>query len=100
MKYIEIEEHGRRGTDNGCSSPYGRCGGILDFEQISQEQTNSLTSSHIWSHQKSWEISSKILLNPNVLRLESRDEIEKPEVVQVLVEYTAGPQSTEDLSLP
>ena len=64
MKSLETEDHGRRGTCNGCKSPYGRCRGVLDLEQMSQERKNSLTSFHIWSHQKSREISSKVLLNP------------------------------------
>jgi hypothetical protein len=72
---------------SGCRSPYGRYRGFFNLQQVSQDNTNSLTAFHIWGHQKSREISSNILLN--------HDEFAKPGGVHVLPEYTAALQSKE-----
>jgi hypothetical protein len=63
MKSMETEDQGCLGIGSGCRSPYG-CQGFFDLEQVSQDNTNSLTAFHIWGHQKSREMSSNVLLNP------------------------------------
>jgi hypothetical protein len=62
---METEDQGCLGIGSGCKSPYGQCRGFFDLEQVLQDNTNSLTAFHIWSHQKSREMSSNVLLNPN-----------------------------------
>jgi hypothetical protein len=64
MKSIEIEDQGCLGIGSGCRSPYGQCQGFFNLEQVSQDNTNSLTDFHIWGHQKSQRMSSNVLLNP------------------------------------
>jgi hypothetical protein len=63
MKSMETEDQGCFGIGSGCISPYGRCQGFFDLEQVSQDNTNSLAF-HIWSPKKSQEVSSNVLLNP------------------------------------
>jgi hypothetical protein len=64
MKSMETEDQGSIEIGSGCKSPYGRCRGFFDLEQVSQDNTNSLVAFHIWGHQKSQEMSSNVLLNP------------------------------------
>ena len=64
MKSMDMDVHGFFGISSGRNSPYGRCFGILEQEQMSHVVTNSLTNFHICGHQKSLEISSMVLLKP------------------------------------
>jgi hypothetical protein len=63
MKSMETEEQGCLGIGSGCRSLYGRCRGFFNLEQVSKNNTNSLTAFHIWGYQKSREMSSNVLLN-------------------------------------
>ena len=64
MKSMDMDVHGFFEISSGHNSPYGRCLGILELEQMSHVVTNSLTDFHICGHQKSLEISSMVLLKP------------------------------------
>ena len=64
MKFMDMDVHGFFGISSGRNSLYGQCLGILEWEQMSQVVTNSLTDFHICGHQKFLEISSMVLLKP------------------------------------
>jgi hypothetical protein len=64
MESMEIEDRGCFGLGSGCRSPYGRCRGFFDLEQVSQDNTNFLMAFYSWGHQKSREINSNVFLKP------------------------------------
>jgi hypothetical protein len=51
MKSMETEDQGCFRIGSDYKSPYGRCQGFFDLEQVSQDNTNSLMAFHIWGHQ-------------------------------------------------
>jgi hypothetical protein len=61
MKSMETKDQGCLGIGNGYRSSFGRCRGFFNLEQVSQDNTNSLTAFHIWGHQNSQEMNSNVL---------------------------------------
>jgi hypothetical protein len=63
MKSMETEDQGCLRIGSGYRSLYRRCQGFFNLEQVSQDNTNSLTAFYILGYQKSQEMSSNVLLN-------------------------------------
>ena len=61
---IDLDIYDFFGIESGCNSPYGRCLGILELEQVSHVVKIFFMDFDICGHQKSLNINSIILLKP------------------------------------